>query len=280
MLDEVYDDAKLNELAQLARETGIWTVPTLATIRGTAASPDEIAAFSERKATEFVDYTVMSFWRMSAAFRAAWTPDTYRGARLQLEQDLRQVKAFHDAGARILAGTDAPNPWAFVGFGMVDELELYVEAGLSPFAALQTATTAPAEFMNEAGRSGIVAEGARADLVLLDGNPLENVAAYRDIAGVMAAGPVVRPGVPGFAAGRHQGSQRPQGGGVPRCARLANSRGRIRADQRRVRAGAGRAQPGCGTHRDRCDGERLNRLPGPVSGAGGFGAQFPRGTRG
>ena len=188
VLDEVYDDAKLKELAQLARQTGIWTVPTLATIRGTAASPDEIAAFSERKATEFVDYTVMSFWRTSAAFRAAWTPDTYRGAQLQLEQDLRQVKAFHDAGARLLAGTDAPNPWAYVGFGMVDELELYVEAGLPPFAALQTATTAPAEFMNEAGRSGIVAPGARADLVLLDGNPLENVAAYRDIAGVMAAG--------------------------------------------------------------------------------------------
>ena len=187
-LDEVYDDAKLKELAELARETGIWTVPTLTTIRGTAASPEEMAAFSEREATGYVDYTVKSFWHLSAAFRAAWTPDTYRGARLQLEQDLRQLKALHDAGARILAGTDAPNPWAYVGFGMVDELELYVEAGLPPFAALQTATTAPAEFMNEAGRSGIVAEGARADLVLLGGNPLENVAAYRDIAGVMAAG--------------------------------------------------------------------------------------------
>lgn len=187
-LEKVYDDAKLKDLAKLARETGIWTVPTLTTIRGTAASPEEITAFSERKETQYVDYTVMSFWRASASFRAAWTPDTYRGAKLQLEQELRQVKAFHDAGARILAGTDAPNPWAFVGFGMVDELELYVEAGLSPFAALQTATTAPAEFMDEAGHSGIVAQGTRADLVLLDGNPLESVAAYRNIAGVMAAG--------------------------------------------------------------------------------------------
>ena len=187
-LDRVHDDAKLRELAQLASETGIWTVPTLTTIRGTAASPEEVAAFSERTAMEYVDYSVMSLWRAAAAFRAAWTPDTYRGARLQLEQELREIKAFHDAGARILAGTDAPNPWAFIGFGMVDELELYVEAGLSPFAALQTATTAAAEFMNEAGRSGIVAQGARADLVLLEGNPLEDVAAYRNIAGVMAAG--------------------------------------------------------------------------------------------
>ena len=65
---------------------------------------------------------------------------------------------------------------------------LGVEAGLSPFAALQTATTASAEFMNESGQSGIVAQGARADLVLLDGNPLEDVAAYREIDGVMAAG--------------------------------------------------------------------------------------------
>ena len=187
-LDAVYDQARLRELADLARETGIWTVPTLTTIRGTALSPEETATFSARDAAQYVDYTVTSFWRMSAAFRAAWTPDTYRGARLQLEEDLRQVKAFHDAGARILAGTDAPNPWAFVGFGMVDELELYVEAGLSPHAALQTATTAPAEFMNESGKSGIVAPGARADLVLLDGDPLADIAAYRRIDGVMAAG--------------------------------------------------------------------------------------------
>ena len=187
-LDDVYDDAKLRQLAELARETGIWTVPTLTTIRGTAMSPEEISAFSGRDAARYVDYTVMSFWRMSAAFRAAWTPDAYRGAALQFEEDLRQVKAFHDAGARILAGTDAPNPWAFVGFGMVDELELYVEAGLSTYAALRTATTAAAEFMNESGRSGIVAPGARADLVLLDGDPLADIAAYRQIDGVMAAG--------------------------------------------------------------------------------------------
>ena len=187
-LDAVYDETKLAELANLARETGIWTVPTLTTIRGTAMSPEDASAFAARDAARYVDYTVMSFWQMSAAFRAGWTPDTYRGARLQFEEDLRQVKAFHDAGARILAGTDAPNPWAFVGFGMVDELELYVEAGLSTYAALQTATTAAAEFMNERGESGIVVPGARADLVLLDGDPLADIAAYRRIHGVMAAG--------------------------------------------------------------------------------------------
>lgn len=187
-LDALYDDDRLRQLAELARETGIWTVPTLTTIRGTALSPEEMSEFSARDAARYVDYTVMSFWQMSAAFRAAWTPDTYRGAQLQFEEDLRQVKAFHDAGARILAGTDAPNPWAFVGFGMVDELELYVEAGLSTYAALKTATTAAAEFMNERGESGIVAPGARADLVLLAGDPLADIAAYRNIDGVMAAG--------------------------------------------------------------------------------------------
>ena len=84
-LDAVYDETKLAELANLARETGIWTVPTLTTIRGTAMSPDEAAAFAARDAARYVDYTVMSFWQMSAAFRAGWTPDTYRGAGLQLQ---------------------------------------------------------------------------------------------------------------------------------------------------------------------------------------------------
>ena len=185
-LIDVYDEAKLTAIAELAAETGIWTVPTLATRRGSLLSPTAIERERQRPAMNYVDYAVAEFWRVGDLLRVGWSTESYRGAELEFAHELTQVKAFHDAGARILAGTDAPNPYAFVGFGLVDELELFVAAGLSKYEALQTATTAAAEFMGEAGAAGIVAEGARADLVLLDENPLEDISAYRHISGVMS----------------------------------------------------------------------------------------------
>ena len=187
-LEDQFDPARLAALAAAAREHGIWTVPTLVTLRGTALSPAKEAVEMARPGFEYVDYTVKSFWRMGSSFRFGWNEDTYRGAELLFEQELAQVKAFSDAGAGILLGTDAQNPWAMTGFGVADELELLVDAGLSNFAALQSATTSPAEYMGEVGLTGVVAEGARADLVLLGANPLDDVGAYRDIRGVMLAG--------------------------------------------------------------------------------------------
>ncbi len=185
-LSEQYDDEKLAAIAAAARDSGIWTVPTLVTIRGTAMSPEAVARQQARPEYAYVDYTVKSFWNLSAMFRTGWTEDSYRGAEMLFEHELSQVKALHDAGARILAGTDAQNPWAMTGDGMVDELELLVRAGLSNLDALRAATTSPAAYMQETGTSGVVAEGARADVVLLSANPLEDVAAYRAIEGVMS----------------------------------------------------------------------------------------------
>jgi hypothetical protein len=69
------------------------------------------------------------------------------------------------------------------GLGLHQELAWFVEAGLSPYDALVTATRAPAEFLND-DSFGTIAEGQRADLVLLEANPLENIGATREIAGV------------------------------------------------------------------------------------------------
>lgn len=187
-VDDVFDQRKLDSLANRAAESGIWTVPTLTVLRGQSLSPAAMGREWQRPEIRYTDSAVKEFWRQAMVGNRERTDDFYRGVDRIFEHELAQVKAFHDAGARILAGTDAPNPFVYVGFSIVDELELFARAGLTAYEALQTATTNVAEFLGETGETGVVAEGARADLVLLEKNPLQDVGAYRDIVGVMVAG--------------------------------------------------------------------------------------------
>jgi hypothetical protein len=94
------------------------------------------------------------------------------------------------AGVPILASTDASfaNPWLFHGFSLLDELDLYVEIGLTPREALYTATVAPPRFFGLADQDGTIAAGRRADLVLLDANPLENLTTLRRPRAVIIGG--------------------------------------------------------------------------------------------
>lgn len=98
------------------------------------------------------------------------------------------VRALRAAGAPILAGTDAPMPLVYPGFALHEELELLVESGLTPAEALRAATLAPAEFLGLSESSGSIAPGKRADLVLLDGNPLQDIRHTRKIRAVVLAG--------------------------------------------------------------------------------------------
>ena len=98
------------------------------------------------------------------------------------------VKTLHAAGVRILAGTDTPMPLVFPGFSLHEELELLVKAGLSPADALRAATIWPAEFLGLTQSSGSIAVGKRADLVLLDGNPLSDITNTQRIRAVVLDG--------------------------------------------------------------------------------------------
>lgn len=93
----------------------------------------------------------------------------------------------------ILASSDASfaNPYLFHGFSLLDELDIYVDAGLTPREALYTATVAPPRFFNLGDQDGTIARGRRADLVLLDANPLDGLATLRKPLAVIIAGKVL-----------------------------------------------------------------------------------------
>jgi len=98
-------------------------------------------------------------------------------ARARLERGLRVVRALHDAGVPVVAGTDEGIP----GHSVHREIELYVEAGLSPMEALQAATVVPARAMKLDGDLGTLERGKRADFVVLDANPLEQIRNIRRV---------------------------------------------------------------------------------------------------
>lgn len=99
----------------------------------------------------------------------------------------------HEAGAPLLACTGASygNPFILHGFSLLDEIDRYVEIGLSPREALYAATVAPAVFLGLPDQDGTLAPGRRADIVLLAANPLEALATLREPVAVVANGRLI-----------------------------------------------------------------------------------------
>lgn len=132
--------------------------------------------------------------------RKYWQPDTnvhlkYRQKKIvetkqrQFDFYLQIVKGMHDAGVPLLAGTDVgANPLCWPGIGVHNELEMFVKAGLSPAEALKTATINPVTFLQIEKDFGTVAVGKIADLVLLKGNPLDDIQQIRQIDAVIKMG--------------------------------------------------------------------------------------------
>jgi imidazolonepropionase-like amidohydrolase len=94
------------------------------------------------------------------------------------------IGAFHKAGIPIVAGSDT----GLLGYGLYRELELYVKAGMTPLEAIQSATIVPARAMNLANESGTIEPGKRGDVILVDGNPLENISDIRKVTRVVSNG--------------------------------------------------------------------------------------------
>jgi len=99
------------------------------------------------------------------------------------------VRVLHEAGVPIVAGTDQAVP----GFSLDREIELYVQAGFTPMEAIQAATLVPARAMGMEKESGTIEAGKRADVILVDGNPLENISDIRKVSTVFAGGRMYQP---------------------------------------------------------------------------------------
>jgi imidazolonepropionase-like amidohydrolase len=179
-LRATFDSAKAAALFARFRRNDTWQCPTLIVLLGIG----ERAERGHGANDSLIAY-------IPKMLRDLWTSmpnDLARreGALGQLHSDL--IAPINRAGVPLLAGTDLPNPYVYPGFGLHDELGLLVHAGLTPVEALRTATINPARFLGLTDSLGVVAVGKVADLVLLDANPLRNIANTKRIRAVIQGG--------------------------------------------------------------------------------------------
>lgn len=188
--------ARLDEsqFAGIARETalsGTWNCPTLVLFQHRVAPGESeyLRKLLARPEMHYVSPAIVRSWSPENNYLKNSTPA--RAASSREKGDIMRkklVKALYDAGARLLLGTDYGNPFVVPGFSLQHELRNFVDAGLSPFQAIRAGTSGAAEFMNAASEWGTVAVGRRADLILLEDNPLEDVSTISKPVGVMMRG--------------------------------------------------------------------------------------------
>ncbi|MCB9559958.1 MAG: amidohydrolase family protein [Kofleriaceae bacterium] len=163
---------------------GVWNVPTLV-VTDHLAHLDDPASLAGTRGLEHVSSFVRNAWEPRNDFRLqAWTAETFAAARAGNVVRRQLVADLAKAGAHLALGTDTGNPYVIPGFAVHDELALLVDAGLTPAQALHAATAAAAELQGTPAAFGVIAAGARADLLLVDHDPLVDV-------GALAAPPVV-----------------------------------------------------------------------------------------
>ncbi len=112
---------------------------------------------------------------MVASYRTASSAATPAAVTESFGRQLAVIRAMHDAGVPLVAGTDGALP----GYSLLRSIELFALAGFTPMEALQSATLVPARAMGEASERGTLEAGKRADFVVLDGNPLDDIANIR-----------------------------------------------------------------------------------------------------
>jgi imidazolonepropionase-like amidohydrolase len=179
--DSQLDDSKARALAQRIERTGVWVTPTLGTLRAMLTTSEEVA-FHSRPESRYLAPALLAEW----VARGPWASAAIREATITNES--RMTRFLFEAGVHLLVGTDAGFTYVTPGFAINDELEMLVAAGLEPTDVLLAATHGAAEFLQKTNEFGAVRNGLRADLLLLDQNPLHDVANVGLRAGVMTNG--------------------------------------------------------------------------------------------
>lgn len=184
---------EIKRLAKEVKRSGLVFSPGLITYQTILRqiTPEYTGMLNDQK----MQY-VYPLWRLYTSpgfnsYRGRWSgrlDEMIPVIRNTLEIQKLMVREFHKAGVPMMTGTDATNPLVIEGFSLHDEMQLLVEADLSPYEALKAATITPAKFLDVESKIGTIAVGKEADLVLLDGNPLAAIANSRKINGVFVDG--------------------------------------------------------------------------------------------
>jgi len=185
-----YAQERIDYFANIIAESDTWITPTLTISRQILAIFDDLDKELARPEVRYMHPMAMGVWSFLITNNyLSMTPEHRATIRKGFESFERPfTQALNKKGAKLLAGTDALLPTVIPGFSLHWELEELVGVGLTPYEALRTSTTHPMEFLGELEEAGTIEVGKRAELVLLEANPLEKITNTRKIAGVMLQG--------------------------------------------------------------------------------------------
>ncbi|HUF17241.1 MAG TPA: amidohydrolase family protein [Thermoanaerobaculia bacterium] len=181
------DDGKLAEIVRISKDAGVWIVPTMAlweTLYGTAPL-ETLESYEELK---YMPRQQVSQWIETHKARLANPQLDPAMSRNVIANRMKILRALNEGGVRILMGTDAPQQFSVPGFALHRELERMSAAGMSSWDILRSGTVNVGEYFREQDSFGTVAQGQRADLLLVDANPLDDIENVAHIAGVMTRG--------------------------------------------------------------------------------------------
>ena len=185
----VYDENKIPEAVSLTVKARICVTPTLANYATIVQQATDLAEFLKTPELRYDSPWIRASFQPDVdRYKNGFKPDAYPRLRASLALQRKLVKALEDAGVPILSGTDASDVGPVAGFGLHQELQEFVNDGFTPYQALRTATVNPALYFRQSNQWGTIETGKRADMVLLDANPLENIRNTTKIAGVVLQG--------------------------------------------------------------------------------------------
>jgi len=188
MAHSVRDREVDNALIKALKEKNSFAVATLTREESTFIYAKPPAFLDDPFFTRFADpETIKALKDPAWGKKVKADPDFSKYAG-QLKMGQKNLKKLFDAGVKVAFGTDTGPPARFQGFFEHRELELMVQAGLTPAQALQTATLNAAQCLRSERDFGTLGKGKRADLILLDADPLENILNTRKINQVWVGG--------------------------------------------------------------------------------------------
>lgn len=182
------DLSRIPEIAQATADANVWNVPTESLFEHVTVAdwtPEDLARWPEMK---YMPRESVAQWE--SAKRALLNDANYNAKTARRAVEIRQklIMELKNSGGGLLLGSDSPQIFNVPGFALHRELKYLVDAGLTPFEALQTGTVNVSGFFSSEDTFGSVQEGLEADLILLDANPFEDINNSRRIHGVMVRG--------------------------------------------------------------------------------------------
>jgi hypothetical protein len=181
------DPKGILDLVARSKKSGTWIVPTLVvweTLRG----PITLQSRTDLPELKYLPREQVDAW--TGAVQKRLTSPQYNAdhARVYIENRMQILKALHAAGVGILLGSDAPQQFNVPGFSIHREMKRMADAGMTNYDILKSGTANVGQYFKAKDDFGTIATGKRADLILLDGNPLQDLANAEKRSGVMVRG--------------------------------------------------------------------------------------------